>query len=268
MEIKLGERIRSLRKERNISQEVLAQNLGVTFQAVSKWENSSALPDTALIPAIALFFGVSTDQLFDINLFEMEKQISALCDEAAACREADPAKSEKLLREGLKKYPGNERLLSNLLYTFRAPERGGEVVSICNALIEITRNDAIKYDAYRILAEAYKARGEYGLAKSALDKLPEMYFTKLQMQALLLEGEDMYAPACEQKDLAAEMLVDMLVRLADYYQGKGCSKKAKHRLSVCAKVIEALAEEEAEEGRDRTFYEYYGKNILKEIRNR
>ena len=72
MEMKLGERIRSLRKERNISQEVLAQNLGVTFQAVSKWENNSALPDTALIPSIALFFGVSIDRLFDINLLETE----------------------------------------------------------------------------------------------------------------------------------------------------------------------------------------------------
>ena len=39
MQIKLGEKIRSLRKSRNISQEVLAQYLGVSFQAVSKWEN-------------------------------------------------------------------------------------------------------------------------------------------------------------------------------------------------------------------------------------
>ena len=38
MEIKLGEKIRSLRKQKNISQEILAQVLGVTFQAVSKWE--------------------------------------------------------------------------------------------------------------------------------------------------------------------------------------------------------------------------------------
>ena len=38
MEIKLGEKIKTLRKQKNISQEVLAQVLGVTFQAVSKWE--------------------------------------------------------------------------------------------------------------------------------------------------------------------------------------------------------------------------------------
>lgn len=89
MELKLGEKIKSLRKEKNISQEVLAQYLGVTFQAVSKWENGAALPDLTLIPAIALFFGVSTDQLCDINLMEVEKQVLRIRDEAVkydACR--------------------------------------------------------------------------------------------------------------------------------------------------------------------------------------
>lgn len=53
MKIKLGEKIRSLRKGKNISQEILAQYLGVSFQAVSKWENGDCLPDVLMIPAIA-----------------------------------------------------------------------------------------------------------------------------------------------------------------------------------------------------------------------
>ena len=88
------------------------------------------------------------------------------------------------------------------------------------------------------------------------------------MRALRRGGGDLSPPACEQKDLAAEMLVDMLVRLAGYYQEKGYPEKAKRHLSVCAKVIKALSEEETEEGRDRTFYEYYGKDVLKEIQCR
>jgi len=50
--INLGETIKSLRKQKNISQEVLANYLGVSFQAVSKWENGSTLPDVQMIPAI------------------------------------------------------------------------------------------------------------------------------------------------------------------------------------------------------------------------
>ena len=62
MSIQMGAKIRSLRKARNLSQEVLAQYLGVSFQAVSKWENGDTMPDVALIPAIAGFFEVSTDE--------------------------------------------------------------------------------------------------------------------------------------------------------------------------------------------------------------
>lgn len=76
MEIKLGRKIKSLRKQKNISQEVLAQYLGVSFQAVSKWESETAMPDITLVPAIASFFGVSTDELFDYNHFEIPRFIS------------------------------------------------------------------------------------------------------------------------------------------------------------------------------------------------
>ena len=50
MNIRLGEKIRTLRKIKNISQETLARYLGVSFQAVSKWENGSAMPDVMMIP--------------------------------------------------------------------------------------------------------------------------------------------------------------------------------------------------------------------------
>ena len=74
MEVNMGGKIRQLRKQKNISQEVMAQALGVSFQAVSKWETCAAMPDVAMIPAIASFFGVSTDELFDFNLIDQEKK--------------------------------------------------------------------------------------------------------------------------------------------------------------------------------------------------
>ena len=76
--IKLGEKIKFLRKQKDISQEVFANYLGVSFQAVSKWENGNTLPDVTMIPAIASFFGVTTDELFNFNLYEMEK--AKICD--------------------------------------------------------------------------------------------------------------------------------------------------------------------------------------------
>ena len=59
----IGKRIAELRKEKGVRQEDLAQHVGVTAQAVSKWENGG-VPDTELLPGIAEYFGVSTDTLF------------------------------------------------------------------------------------------------------------------------------------------------------------------------------------------------------------
>ena len=61
--LKLNERIILLRKEKGITQEELAQALGVTNQAVSKWESAQCCPDIQLLPNIATFFDVSIDWL-------------------------------------------------------------------------------------------------------------------------------------------------------------------------------------------------------------
>ncbi len=64
MEILIGRNIKRLRKAREISQETLAEAMGVTVQAVSKWETEQSLPDVGLIPEIARFFSVTLDSLF------------------------------------------------------------------------------------------------------------------------------------------------------------------------------------------------------------
>ncbi len=62
--MKIGENIRALRLRRGLTQEQVAQQLGVTYQAVSKWENGTNTPDIALLPEIASLFGVTIDALF------------------------------------------------------------------------------------------------------------------------------------------------------------------------------------------------------------
>ena len=62
----LGSNIASLRKQNNITQEALAQKLGVTNQAVSKWESDICCPDVTLLPKIADIFDVSIDALIGL----------------------------------------------------------------------------------------------------------------------------------------------------------------------------------------------------------
>ena len=68
---KTGQFLKTLRKEKNITQEELAKNLDVSAQAVSKWENGGA-PDVEMMPRIADYFDVSIDYLFDRKMVKEE----------------------------------------------------------------------------------------------------------------------------------------------------------------------------------------------------
>ena len=67
MEQTLGKRIAAHRKRLGLTQEKLAERLGVTAQAVSKWENDQACPDIAMLPRLAEIFGATTDELLGIE---------------------------------------------------------------------------------------------------------------------------------------------------------------------------------------------------------
>lgn len=85
-QLEIGKKIRYLRKEKSVTQDEVAQYLGVTTQAVSKWENEISSPDISLLPAISIFFGITIDELFSItdeakverldNLLDYEREIS------------------------------------------------------------------------------------------------------------------------------------------------------------------------------------------------
>lgn len=238
--LKLGEKIKSLRKQKDISQEVFANYLGVSFQAVSKWENGNTLPDVTLIPAIASFFGVSCDELFDFNIYETEKNIRAIVDEHSVYWYSDPEKSEQIIRDGLKKYPGNETLLNCLIGVLSELHKNEEVISIGKALSETTKSDEIRIDTYRIMAMAYKEMGEYQLAKESIKRIPELYFTKLEVSAELLEGEEKYAAAKQHTTLCTVSLVDTLLGMGKYLKEMGESECGDAHIKTALRIIDAF----------------------------
>ena len=66
METTLGKRIVLHRKRLGLTQDKLAEALGVTAQAVSKWENDLSCPDITLLPKLAQLFGITTDELLGV----------------------------------------------------------------------------------------------------------------------------------------------------------------------------------------------------------
>ena len=96
MKLTIGENIRTLRRAKDMTQEQLADMLGVTYQSVSRWENSQAYPDIELIPAIAEIFGTSTDALMGVPETEKEKQAERLIKEFYNATYEEPVDFEKL----------------------------------------------------------------------------------------------------------------------------------------------------------------------------
>ena len=68
--LKIGEKIRAKRRERDLTQEELANILGVSKAAVSKWENEESFPDITMLPQIAQIFHITMDEFFDYTLEE------------------------------------------------------------------------------------------------------------------------------------------------------------------------------------------------------
>lgn len=73
--MKISDKIRQLRNKASMTQEQLAERLGISAQSVSKWENEISMPDITLLPDIAEIFGISIDELFDLTVQQKLRRI-------------------------------------------------------------------------------------------------------------------------------------------------------------------------------------------------
>ena len=113
MTIYFGENLKKLRKSRNLTQETLAEFLGMSFQSISKWERGETYPDITMLPTIASFFGVSVDSLLGTDMIEKEKRISEYCEEYSRLwSEGKISDARDRLKTAVTEFPGNYDLLA------------------------------------------------------------------------------------------------------------------------------------------------------------
>ena len=115
MNIKIGAIIKKLRAENHITQETLAAALGVTPQAVSRWEAEGGYPDLELLPALADFFKVSTDELLGYKLSEREQELADIKKEIERLDEVGSIEEcLALARNAFARYPNDSEIRLNL----------------------------------------------------------------------------------------------------------------------------------------------------------
>lgn len=99
MSVEMGIKIRQLRLSRSMTQEELGNELGISPQAVSKWESSTTLPDIQLLPELAVLFGVSIDELFSMTDESRMDRINNMVCYVRFLPENDFADAERFLKE-------------------------------------------------------------------------------------------------------------------------------------------------------------------------
>ncbi|MBQ1846682.1 MAG: helix-turn-helix transcriptional regulator [Clostridia bacterium] len=124
MQLELGKRIRELRRRDGRTQEDLAEAIGVTSQAVSRWEANGGYPDMEMIPAIANYFGITIDELFGYEN-DRERKIDAIIKRSEELHQVDQGTDKGVdecisyLRDALIEFPGNERIMFRLAVVLR-----------------------------------------------------------------------------------------------------------------------------------------------------
>ncbi|QSX04856.1 helix-turn-helix transcriptional regulator [Sedimentibacter sp. zth1] len=235
----IGDKIRNLRKERGLTQEMIAEHFNLSAQAISKWETNLAYPDITLVPSIASFFNISVNELFDFDTTEIEAEVMKIVDNNSKFRDNAPEKAEGILREGLKKYPNNEILLNNLLYVLHG-DKTNEKIEIAKKLIQYTKDDEIKYDAIRILAGTYFDLGNDTMGEYFLEQIPEIYFSKLELDALYLKGDDKKRATNLQLFLSIEQSIEMISCLIEIANKSNDKKQADIEFNRGLKIIESF----------------------------
>lgn len=115
MNVKMGEKIKELRRRDGRKQEDLANALGVSPQAISRWEANGGYPDMELIPAIANYFNISIDELFGYSKDREEKlKIILSKAEKAISENGDMTECVEMLRAAAEEFPSEPKVYMNL----------------------------------------------------------------------------------------------------------------------------------------------------------
>lgn len=173
-----GGRLKSFRKKRGLTQEQMAEYMGVSSQAVSKWENNISYPDVSLLPILANLFSVTTDELLGVDIARRAEQTEEICRTAdELCEAGKFAEAVGYLRNALVKYPGDDSLMYQLAWSLTGtireqPENLDEAILIYLKILEISSDEALRMKVTRDLMYRYYTKGEIRYARYYAEQLP------------------------------------------------------------------------------------------------
>lgn len=193
--MKINEIIRKNRREQKLTQEQVAEYLGVSTPAVNKWEKGISYPDITILPSLARLLKVDLNTLLCFNEDLSEIEVSHFTNELVAIIEAkgfEEGYKEAIIK--IQEYPTCDMLiyrvaltLEGALFMFGANEDIVYKFEIEKLYERVAKSDnyEIRNQANSMLIARYMEKEEYEKAQSLIDTLPKSPVDKVQRQAQL-----------------------------------------------------------------------------------
>lgn len=199
----IGTTIKTLRRGRDLTQEELADILGVSAKAVSQWENDRTAPDLSQIPAICTYFDISADTLLGIDTVQRR----AVRDEMffSAQKQAQIGQhlaAAEAFASALARFPDDFEIMTFLNYSEfvcisqglypeeEAKARRESCIRRNERILAVCTDDNLRYPAIASLAQCYAEDGDHARAKEMLRRLPDMADARNFVLPTILSGEE------------------------------------------------------------------------------
>ena len=187
----LSENLKKYRIIKNLTQEDVAEYLGITAQSVSKWERGESYPDITFLPALANIFETSIDLLIGMDTIRAEETRLNIHNKAVAYqRHGDYDAAEKTYRDALLIYPNKPGMLLGLASTLALKGNVNEAIELMERGLPLSINEKQKSTMRATLCFLYLRAGQEEKANRLASELPHTRDCREVIQPLIQRGLD------------------------------------------------------------------------------
>ena len=183
MTLPLKDTLRSMRQRAGMTQSALAERLGVSDRAVSRWENGESYPDITLLPQLAMLLHVSVDALLGMDSQRRQSAIEEALRETQTCMEQGRTEqAEAMLRESLTAYPDEPELMvalaRTLMHKYTEPA-AREALALCRSADGRPARLSTQYGCKQVAALALHRLGKSEQAAQLVsDEMPSFWASR------------------------------------------------------------------------------------------